>query len=82
MLLDIEARIGELLPSAEEARRQSGQVTNGRPTPKGKRKPVLPEGITGKKAHQARAIKDHPEIVEKVKAQARENEDIPKLKRG
>jgi len=62
MLLDIEARIGELLPSAEEAIKTP--VTR-------------PTGIGHHRAIQARAIKNHPEIVEKVKAQARENEDIP-----
>ncbi len=62
MLLDIEARIGELLPSPEEAIKTP--VTR-------------PTGITHHRAIQARAISKHPEIVEKVKAQAKENEDIP-----
>ena len=73
MLLDIEARIGELLPDAEEARRLSGAISKGKKR-NGKREPVLPEGISGKRAHQSRVIARNPDIVEKVKAQARQNE--------
>ena len=61
MLLDIEGRIGELLPPREEALKTAS--TNG------KREKRL-EGITMKRAVHARAISRHPEIVEKVKAQA------------
>ncbi len=75
MLLDIEARIGEMLPSSEEAQR--GAIKQ-RGIPKSERASghikVLPDGISGQRAQQARAISKHPEIVEKVKAQARENE--------
>jgi hypothetical protein len=75
MLLDIEARIGELLPSREES-------IKGRPSPSGKRVQMKrPEGITEKRAHHARAISEHPDIVEKVKAQAKKNEDIPTRRR-
>jgi hypothetical protein len=77
MLLDIEARIGELLPSAEEARNAGSKrgpaIRDGKktiPSP-------LPEGITKHRASDARTIKDNPEIVAKIKAQARKNEDIP-----
>jgi hypothetical protein len=75
MLLEIEKKIGELLPSEKEAMAGTESkrgITKGMPRPK-----VLPEGINGKRSHQARAIARHPEIVEKVKKQARENEDIP-----
>ena len=58
-----EARIGELLPPSVPVRTIGGQM-NGRER--------LPEGITHRKAHQARTIKDNPEIVAKIKAQARE----------
>jgi len=58
MLLRIEARIGELLPSAEEANRLKG----GNRHSEGKHRKVLPDGIDSKKAHQARAIKDHPTV--------------------
>jgi len=77
MLLDIEARIGELLPSVKESLqaggRIGGKIRQGKPSPMR----VRPEGITEHRATHARAIAAHPEIVEKVKAQARENEDIP-----
>lgn len=76
LLLDIEARIGELLPSAEEAtvigKSMGGKVRHGQQVP-----PLFPAGINKRKAHQARTIKAHPDIVARVKAQARENEDIP-----
>ena len=54
LLLDIEARIGELLPSAEDARKTAFT---------GKERQKRPEWIDGKKAHQARTIKAHPDIV-------------------
>lgn len=38
---------------------------------------ILPEGMNNKRARAARTIKDHPEVVAKIKAQARKNEDIP-----
>ncbi len=64
-----EARIGELLPSAEEAER--GTSTNGE-------RYRRPEGMTNKRARAARTIKDHPEIVAKIKAQAREKLAVSK----
>ena len=69
MLLDIEARIGELLPDVNRVPKKDADTKTFMKD--------LPEGIDKKKVHQARAIKNHPEIVEKFKAQARENEDIP-----
>lgn len=77
LLLDIEARIGELLPSAEEAQKLSHKIPRSGLPRSGPHQKVLPEGITERKAHQARTIKAHPDIVARVKAQARENEDIP-----
>ena len=38
---------------------------------------ILPEGMNNKRARAARTIKNNPIIVAKIKAQARENEDIP-----
>lgn len=70
MLLDIETRIGELINKGRDGnlhtRGKDGRIIHD-----------LPEGITEKRSHQARVIATNPEIVEKVKAQARENEDIP-----
>ena len=65
MLLDIETRIGELLPppeKAEEMGRRKGKVPGATK--------VLPEGMTSHRAQSSRAIAMHPEIVERIKAQA------------
>lgn len=75
MLLDIEARIGELLPSPEEAQRLGGGNVRVAGSPQEKTRKVLPDGIDRHHAHQARTIKDNPDIVAK-EAQARENDDI------
>jgi hypothetical protein len=75
MLLNIEARIGELLPSAEEALRLGGQKPG---TPKGGGgSKVLPPDMKSKQAQAARAIHRNPAAVKAVIKQARENEDIP-----
>ena len=81
MLLDIETRIGELaakelkVPAKIAARLPNGRVAvtgkSGQP-PKHERL-----GIPQKRMEQSQAIAKHPEIVEKVKTQAKENEDIP-----
>ena len=63
LLLDIEARIGELLPSAEEAQKLSHKIPRSGLPRSGPHQKVLPEGITERKAHQARTIKAHPDIV-------------------
>lgn len=80
MLLDIEARIGQLLPSREEAKKiggiRGGKARQGR-TYRDTPESPLPEGITHKRASASRKISEHPEIVERIKKQARENEDIP-----
>ena len=64
----IEARIGELLPPAKEARKT---------TLSGGGKARRQEGITEKQAHRARAIASHPDEVEEAIREAEENEDIP-----
>lgn len=69
LLLEIEARIGELLPDMEEVRRKGGS-----------RRSAYPEELSGKnrrKAQAARAIASHPEAVAEVIHEAEENEDIP-----
>ena len=77
-LLMIEARIGELLPSAEDAQR--GGKLKGIPkkewATRGDLK-VLPHGISTKQAHRARAIASHPAEVAEAIDEAIENEDIP-----
>lgn len=74
-LLAVEARIGELLPSEEDAQRRTG-------LPKGTT--VIPrelgdkENTRKKRAHVARAIARHPEAVARVVAKAkRRSEKYP-----
>lgn len=76
MLLDIETRIGEL------ALKEPAILAPDRPKGRGRApsgQPLKHEriGISEHRMKQSEAISKHPEIVEKVKAQARENEDIP-----
>jgi len=76
MLLDIEARIGELAAKEERAKpvplKGRGALPSGA-APKHDRL-----GLTRKRMSQAEAIAKHPKIVEQVKAEARENEEIPR----
>jgi len=76
MLLDIEARIGELAEKELPARSIAGGKGGGS-SPSGEPPKYERLGMTRKKLEHARTIKDNPEIVAKIKAQARENEDIP-----
>ncbi len=77
MLLDIEARIGEMLPAPSTAVKGTG--LKGQKGAKGgaTKEKVLPKGLTSNRAWQARVIAKHPEIVAKVKARARKYEVIP-----
>lgn len=76
MLLAIEARIGELLPSEEEAMKTHGGKLSGYHR-------TLPDEFGDDERHRkyrshiARAIARHPEAVEKIIEEAEENEDIP-----
>lgn len=70
-LLMIEARIGELLPSPQQAIRGEGKGL-GLGGGKGKAK-VLPEGISGHQAQRARAIAAHPAEVAEVIREAMKN---------
>jgi hypothetical protein len=74
MLLDIEARSGEL----SEDIQLEGDVSKRPYSPPGRLKE---SGLNFRRTHQARAISKHPEIVEKVKAQARDcREEIIKTR--
>lgn len=77
LLLDIEARIGEIAEREPVAR--STPIGGGRGGFRPSGKPLKPErlGLTKKKMEQAQKIHKNPEVVERVKAMARENEDIP-----
>lgn len=76
MLLAVEARIGELLPSPGEMDKERARRKTGLP----RRAPLgslLPEGISHERSKCARAIARNPEAVAMVIAEAEENEDIP-----
>lgn len=75
LLLDIEARIGELLPSPEEAMSEGGKAGTGIPK-RGPVPKVLPEGISSRRAQECRLIKDFPDVVRKMKDEARLREDL------
>ena len=67
-VLDAEAIIGELLKETPDYH------SAGRGTMKRKK---LPEGVTKKFSSQCQQLVGHPDIIEQVKAEAAENEDIP-----
>ncbi|MEO5366653.1 MAG: MT-A70 family methyltransferase [Magnetococcus sp. WYHC-3] len=68
-LLDAEAKIGELL-KVQSNRGGSLNYKSGAPK-------SLPKGITHKQSSQFQALADHKDIVERVKAEAKENDDLP-----
>jgi len=62
MLLDIEARIGELLPTIEETKRIGGKHSQGQD----KGIPPRPAGVSKDRAKATRAIAKHPETVKSL----------------
>lgn len=64
-LLDAEVKMGELLEGLAD------------PTASRAGMRQLPDGITHKQSHYFQAMAAHPGIVEQVKAEAVENEDLP-----
>ena len=74
MLLTIEARIGDLLPSGREDERG---LVHDTPRDHGQFANKLPEGINRKHLHHSRTIARHPEAVAQVILEAEDNEDIP-----
>ena len=76
LLLDIETKIGEL------ATKEKPEFYKGIPKDRRALQGIVDKHKrlslpSKKRMHQAEAIHKHPEIVEKIKAKARENEDIP-----
>ena len=67
-LLDAEARIGELLPKPKSIRNDLGQL---------KAEKTLPEGITKQQADKFRTLAENKDIIEEVKKEAEENDDLP-----
>lgn len=74
-LLDAEVRLGELFKGMESVGHRKAS-TDGRQT---KYDTIKSLGFTDpeKTAHRFELLADHPEIVERVKAEARENDDLP-----
>jgi len=69
-LLDAESKIGELLKDNPPTfqRGKDGKIKGNK---------TLPEGITHKQSHFFQTLAANPEIVEQVKAEAIENDDLP-----
>lgn len=79
MLLDIEARIGELAYKEEKVNGEPIRVkgSKGGRLPTGKLKHERLGLSSESQMKRSQAIHKHPDIVAKVKAQAKANEDIP-----
>jgi len=77
VLLAIEARIGQLLPSVEETRKLLGEKQRGTSRKERTGIHVLPKGMDSRQAYRARVIAAHSKEVEEVIKEAEENEDIP-----
>lgn len=66
-LLDAEARIGDLLKGIDKGKSYEGLTSSGG------RKPILPEGITHKLSYQCQRLSQNLDLIEQVKAEAKEN---------
>jgi hypothetical protein len=67
-LLDAEARMGELLKVIDKKESYTGFQ---------QRHSVLPVGISKKQSHYFQQLAEHPDVIEQVKAKAREEDDLP-----
>lgn len=77
MLLDIEARIGQLLPKTGEHLSVYPRNKNGHTIKPSEAEVGLGFGLSEYRARTARTIAANPTIVARVKAEARAREDIP-----
>jgi len=80
LLLTIEGRIGDIASKEPDAKgipvkAKGGALTGMKPSGKKPKHERLK--MNRHRMQQSQQISKHPEIVEKVKAQAKENEDIP-----
>jgi hypothetical protein len=73
-LLDVEVKIGQLLPSADDARAGRDVPLHHARLPKGYNRQ---DDKSRHKAQYARALAANPAAVAAIKAEARQNEDIP-----
>ena len=82
-LLDAEGRIGELTKAIPKAPPDRGnQYTGGKPTAlsqsqKSKSEVITDLGFTPKQVERFEILANNPDVVEEVKREARENDDIP-----
>ena len=82
-LLDAEVRIGELTKAIPKAPPDRGnQYTGGKPTSlsqsqKSKSEVITDLGFTPKQVERFEILANNPDVVEEVKREARENDDIP-----
>ena len=82
-LLDAEVRIGELTKAIPKAPPDRGnQYTGGNPTAlsqsqKSKSEVITDLGFTPKQVERFEILANNPDVVEEVKREARENDDIP-----
>ncbi len=81
-LLDAEVKIGDLLkqiPKATKGNQYTGKMVNDSSVDNQKTKKQVVEelGFNQKQAERFETLSSNKEIVEQVKAEARENEDIP-----
>ncbi len=72
-LLDAESRIGEIIKTVEK---EPGKRTDLQPSSSGGTK-LQEMGITKKQSHYFQILAENPEIIEQVKAEAVENDDLP-----
>lgn len=70
ILLDAEMKMGEILEAIPDKEASSAKGTR-----------TLPDNVTKKQSHQAQTLSQHRDIVEKVKAEARDNGEIPTANR-
>lgn len=81
-VLDAEVKIGELMAKVPKASFDRGnQYTGGKTTPlsssqKPKTQIIKEAGFTPKQVERFQTLAAHPDIVEKAKAEARENDDV------
>lgn len=73
-LLDAEVRIGELIKEMPKKKDKITDSSSGRTIGT---KSLLPEGINKKQSHYFQTLADNKEVVEQVKAEAKENDDLP-----
>lgn len=74
-MLDAEVRIGELMKQVPKAKNQYQSATDSG-VASTKREVIENAGFTPKQVERFETLASHPDIVEQVKAEARESDDI------